>query len=191
DVLSAARILGERPPLQRLLRNATPEALPPYLTRNCENAALDACAIVQNGELIATTTSDVDWKAVIVAAGEQGGRLPRTGAAQQTTLAGGSAAVVEHDGVSVLAVRRMNERLAARLGERAGLEIKIVDYASFVPGEGPLAVLNSDALSRGEPVAAYVSALGSYAASVPVAAPTGETVALLQALLPADKVMGP
>lgn len=191
DVLSAARILGERPPLQRLLRTATPEALTPYLTRNCENAALDACAIVQNGEPIATTTSDVDWKAIITAAGEQGERFLVTGAAPQATIAGAAAAVVEHDGVSVLAVRRMNERLAARLGERAGLEIRIVDYASFVPGQGPLAVLNSDALSRGEPVAAYVGALGSYAASVPVAAPTGETVALLQALLPADRVMGP
>ena len=191
DVLTAARILGERPPLQRLLRSAIAEALPPYLARNCDNAGFDACAIVQNGEPIAIAGSDLDWKAIIVAAGEQGERFLVTGAAPQTMLAGASAAVVEHDGVSVLGVRRMNERLAARLSERAGLEVRIIDYASFVPGQGPLAVLNSDALSRGEPVAAYVGALGSYAASVPLAASTGETVALLQALLPADKVMGP
>ena len=191
DVLTAARILGERPPLQRLLRGAIADALPPYLTRYCDNAALDACAILQNGEVIASTSSDVDWKAVVVAEAEQGERFLVTGAARETTLAGASAAVIEHDGVSVLAVRRMNERLAERLSERAGVEIRIVDYASFVPGKGPLAVLNSDALSRGEPVAAYIGALGSYAASLPVAAPTGETVALLQALLPADKVLGP
>jgi len=191
DVLAAARILGERPPLQRLLRGSIADALPPYLTRYCENAALDACAVVQNTELIASTSSDVDWKAVIVAEAEQGERFIVTGAAPQTTLAGASAAVTEHEGVNVLAVRRMNERLAERLSERAGVEVRIVDYASFVPGQGPLAVLNSDALSRGEPVAAYIGALRSYAASLPVAAPTGETVALLQALLPADKVLGP
>ncbi|HUO67719.1 MAG TPA: ATP-binding protein, partial [Gammaproteobacteria bacterium] len=191
DVLTAARILGERPPLQRLLRGAIRDALPPYLTRYCESAALDACAIVQNGEPIASTVSDVDWKTVIVAEAEQGERFLVTGAAPQTTLAGASAAVTEHEGVSVLAVRRMNERLAERLSERAGVEVRIIDYASFVPGQGPLAVLNSDALSRGEPVAAYIGALGSYAASLPVAASTGETVALLQALLPADKVLGP
>lgn len=191
DVLTAARILGERPPLQRLLRGSIRDALPPYLTRYCESAALDACAIVQNGELIASTAADFDWKALLVAAAEQGERFLVTGAAPKTALAGATAAVLEHDGVSVLAVRRMNERLAERLGERAGLEVRIVDYASFVPGQGPLAVLNSDALSRGEPVAAYIGALGSYAASLPVAASTGETVALLQALLPADKVMAP
>src|SRR5204863_474621 len=119
------------------------------------------------------------------------GRIRMPGLAGRLAIVGASAAVLEHDGVSVLAVRRMNERLAERLGERAGLEVRIVDYASFVPGQGPLAVLNSDALSRGEPVAAYIGALRSYAASLPVAASTGETVALLQALLPADKVMVP
>src|SRR5262245_36642411 len=35
DVLTAARILGERPALQRQLRNPTVDAL--YLTRYCEN----------------------------------------------------------------------------------------------------------------------------------------------------------
>jgi signal transduction histidine kinase len=191
DVLSAARILGERPPLQRLLRGSILDALPPYLTRYCENASLDACAIVQNGEVLASTSGDIDWKAIVVATGEQGERFLLTGAAPQTGLVGASAAVTEHDGVSVLAVRRMNEKLAERLTERAGLEIRIVDYGSFVPGQGPLAILNTDALSRGEPVAAYVGALRSYAASLPIAAPTGETVALLQALLKADAVMEP
>jgi hypothetical protein len=82
-------------------------------------------------------------------------------------------------------------KLAVKLAERAGVEIRIVDYGSFVPGQGPFAVLNTDALSRGEPVAAYVGALGSYAASLPIAAPTGETVALIQALLKADVVRAP
>jgi signal transduction histidine kinase len=191
DVLTAARILGERPALQRLLRSSTFDALPPYLTRYCENASLDACAVVQNGEVLASNSGDIKWAALIVAAGEQGERFLVTGAAPQTAVVGASAAVTEHDGVSVLAVRLMNDKLAARLGERAGLEIRIIDYSSFVPGQGPLAILNSDALSRGEPVAAYVGALRSYAASLPIAAPTGETVALLQAVLKADAVLTP
>src|SRR5262252_1699287 len=61
DVLTAARILGERPPLQRLLRGSVLDALPPYLTRYCENASLDACAIVQSGELLASTSGDIKW----------------------------------------------------------------------------------------------------------------------------------
>jgi len=85
DVLTAARILGERPPLQRLLRGSIRDALPPYLTRYCESAALDACAIVQNGELIASTAADFDWKALLVAAAEQGERFLVTGAAPSAT----------------------------------------------------------------------------------------------------------
>src|SRR5690606_19802125 len=68
---------------------------------------------------------------------------------------------------------------------------RIIDYASFQPGEGPFAVLSSDALARGEPVAAHIGPADVYAASLPVAAATGETIALLQALLPARQVMDP
>jgi signal transduction histidine kinase len=191
DLLTAARILGERPQLQRLLRGSIPNALPPYLVRYCEGAGLSACAIVRRGELLGSTTTDIDWNAVLAAAMEQGERFLVTGATANTAIAGAQAAVVDHEGVSVVTLRRMDANLASRLGERAGLEIRIVDFGSFVPGEGPLAILNSDALSRGEPVTGYVDALGSYAASLPVAATTGETVALLQALLPEGAVMGP
>jgi signal transduction histidine kinase len=191
DLLTAARILGERPPLQRLLRGSIRDALPPYLVRYCDGAALDACGIVQNGELLASTTPELDWSLILAAMSEQGERFLVTGAASGSALAGALAAVVDHEGVNVVTLRRMDARLAERLTERAGVEIRVVDYGSFEPGEGPLAILNSDALSRGEPVAAYVGALDSYVASLPIAAATGETIALLQALLPAEAVMAP
>jgi signal transduction histidine kinase len=191
DLLTAARILGERPPLLRLLRGSIRDALPPYLTRYCDGAALDACAIAQAGKVIASTSMTLDWPAILEAADEQGERFLVTGAAGGVALSGAQAAVAEQDGVSVVTIRRMDERLAARLSERAGLEIRIVDYGSFHPGEGPLAILNSDALSRGEPVASYVDALGVYAASLPIAAASGETIALVQGLLPAERVAGP
>jgi signal transduction histidine kinase len=191
DLLTAARILGERPPLQRLLRGSIRDALPPYLVRYCDGAGLDACAIVQSGELLASTKPELDWQAILAAASEQGERFLVTGAAPDAAIAGAQAAVVDHEGVNVVTVRLMDARLAARLSERAGVEVRLVDYSSFKPGEGPLAILNSDALSRGEPVAAYVDSLDTYAGSLPVAAATGETVALLQALLPADRVREP
>jgi hypothetical protein len=93
--------------------------------------------------------------------------------------------------VTVIVLRNLDERLAARLTERTGVPIAIVDYASFEPGEGPLAILNTDALSRGGTVADYVPAIGSYAASLPVASTSGETIALLEARLPVEQVMAP
>jgi signal transduction histidine kinase/HAMP domain-containing protein len=192
DLLTAARILGERPPLQRYVGGAIRDALPPYLTRYCENAGIDACAVLRNGMVLASSTSaDVLWEQIWEAAEEQGERFLVTGAAQGAAIVGAQAPVADHDGATVVMVRRMNEKLAERLSERAGVEIRIVDFGSFRPGEGPFAILNSDALSRGEPVSAYVGDLEAYAASLPVASATGETIALLQAIVPAARVEGP
>jgi signal transduction histidine kinase/HAMP domain-containing protein len=191
DLLTAGRILGERPALQRLLRGSVRESLPPYLMRYCEGAGLDACAVVQDGRVLATTASDdLGWDLIVQAAGEQGERFLVTGAGP-TAIAGAQAPVPDYDGISVVTIRRMSDKLAQRLSERAGVEVRIVDFSSFKPGEGPLAVLNTDALSRGEPVAAYVGELDAYCASLPVASGGGETIALLQAVLPASRVTNP
>jgi signal transduction histidine kinase len=106
-------------------------------------------------------------------------------------LSGARAGVEEHAGVSVIVLRNLDERLAARLTERTGVPITFIDYASFEPGEGPLAILNTDALSRGGSVASYVDSIGAYAASLPVASTSGETIALLNARLAVDEVMAP
>ena len=191
DVLTATRILGERPPLQRLLSGGVRETLQPYLARYCSSTALDACGVVQGSEWLARTSSEIDWERVLAAAAEQGERFLVTGATEDTAMLGAQAPVLEQSGVTVVALRRMNAGFAARLSERAGVPVTIVDYASFRPGEGPLAVLNTDALSRNEPVAAYIRVHDAYAAAMPVATVAGETVALLQAELPAASVTGP
>jgi len=189
DLLTAARILGERPALQRLLRGPVPETLQPFLARYCESVALDACALVRGDELIATTPGQIEWDLVLAAADEQGERFLITGAAPKVALSGAQAGVAEHEGITVIVLRNLDERLAARLTERTGVPVAIVDYASFQPGEGPLAILNTDALSRGGTVAEYVEAIDSYAASLPVASASGETIALLEARLPVSEVM--
>jgi hypothetical protein len=191
DLLTVARTLGERPALQRQLRGPVPETLQPFLARYCESVALDACALVRGDELLAATPGPIDWDLVLASANEQGERFLITGAAPKMALSGARAGVEEHPGVTVIALRNLDERLAARLTERTGVPIAIVDYASFEPGEGPLAILNTDALSRGGTVAAYIGAIGSYAASLPVASTSGETIALLEARLPVEQVMVP
>jgi signal transduction histidine kinase len=191
DLLTAARILGERPALQRLLRGPVPETLQPFLARYCESVALDACALVRGEDLIATTSGQMEWDLVLAAAEEQGERFLVTGAAPNVALSGAQAGVAEHAGIGVIVLRNLDERLAARLTERTGVPITIADYASFQPGAGPLAILNTDALSRGGTVAAYVDSIDSYAASLPIASSSGETIALLAAQLPVAEVMAP
>jgi signal transduction histidine kinase len=190
DLLTAARILGERPALQRLLRGPVQETLQPFLVRYCESVGLDGCLLVRDGAPLATTGGQVEWDLVLAAADEQGERFLVTGAAPRVALSGAEGSVAEHPGITVIVLRNLDERLAARLTERTGIAIAIVDYASFEPGEGPLAILNTDALSRGGTVAAYVDALAAYAASLPIASASGETIALLEARLPAEAVAG-
>lgn len=191
DLLAAASLLAERPTLRQLLRSADRAAVDPYLRRYCAGAGLDACAIVRDTQPLATFGDHVDWTLLVSSAEAQGQRMFVTGVLPGVSVFAAQAAVADTDRVGVFAIRRMDDHFAARLSERAGLEIRIVDYASFRPGDGPLAVLNSDALARGEPVAGRIRSLGSYAASVPVVASTGQTAALLQAVLPERDVMAP
>jgi signal transduction histidine kinase/HAMP domain-containing protein len=187
----AARVLGERPTLERLLLDGSEDALGPYLARYCDGALLDGCAVMAGDAVLATAGQDIDWGVVLAAANRQGDQFLVTGAVQGTMLGGARVRVDELPTATALAVRRMDERFARELGERAGLEIRILDYTSFTPGEGPFAVVNTDALSSGEPAGAAIPAESVYAASLPVTAANGETVALLQALLPIDDVMAP
>jgi signal transduction histidine kinase len=192
DLHTAARVLGERPTLRQYLRSprSEAEALRSYLARYCEGASLDGCAIVQGGRLLAAVGEGLRWPPILAEAEDQGDRFLLSGASD-VPVNGAKSAATGHDGVDVLVVRRMNGQFAERLSERVGLEIRIIDFAAFEPGEGPLAVLNSDALARDAPIAGRVAALDAYVGSVPVAGSTGETVALLQGSLPTDEVMGP
>lgn len=191
DVLTAARVLGERPTLRRLLNANDTGALDPYLERYCDGAALHGCAVVRDGTLLATAGLEADWDVVLASAAEQGERFMVTGAAAGMALGGAQSPVLNAADTTVHAVRKLDGEFARRLGERSGLEIRIVDYASFRAGEGEFSVLDSDALAGGDPVTGYVDGLDVYAGSVPVAASTGEIIALLQAILPASAVMRP
>ncbi len=189
DLVTASIVLGERPTLQRLLQSSETEPLVPYLTRYCDGAAFDGCAVVRGRNAVVTIGQGLDWSLILAAAAEQSEGFFVTGAAPGVALLGGQAPAIGHDGVWVLAVRRMDGTYAARLTERVGLEVQVIDFASFRAGQGEFGVLDSDALARSETVSTRIDARGVYAASQPLAAATGETIALLHTLLPADRVM--
>jgi signal transduction histidine kinase len=191
DVQTAATVLAERPTLLRLLRNPGTDGLDPYLVRYCEGALLDGCAVIRDGTLAAATGAYLDWPRILEDAKEQGQQFLVTGATPATALIGATAEVTSLADVNVLAVRGMDQRFAARLSERAGLEIRVLDFASFQAGDSDFAVLNSDALAVAAPVSDRIRSLGVFAASLPVSAASGETVALLQAVLPEAEVMLP
>jgi signal transduction histidine kinase len=189
DLMIAARVLGERPTLHRLLQTDNLKAMPAYLRRYCEGAAFDGCAVVRSGAELVSVGDGIAWPLVLAAAEEQGDTFLGSGAFADTAHIGARAPAVGHDGVVVVVLRKMDEAFAARLSERAGVEVRVVDFARYRAGGTPLRGLDADSLARRESVSAYMPHYDLYAASQPVAAATGETVALLQALVPAAQVM--
>jgi signal transduction histidine kinase/HAMP domain-containing protein len=189
ELVVAVRVLSERPTLHRLLGMAVPEALPDYLARYCEGAAFDGCTVVRAGSQLATVGDQIRWELVLAAATEQGDAFLVTGALPGLALYGARTVAAGHADVDIIAVRAMDTRFAARLGENAGLDVQVIDFATRGIGGDPFEILDAAALARGEAVSARLPALGLYAASQPVVSVTGETIALLHAALPVEQVM--
>lgn len=191
DLRTAAQLLGERPTLGRLLRVSNSAALAEYLAQYCAGAALDACAIVNGGVAIVSVGDPVDWSQIITADLGQGLQLLGSDSSLGMALSAAQAEVSGLAGVSVFAVRRMDASFASRLSESVGLEVRIVDYASFRTGHEELVALHSAALSRTASVASRIEDLKSYVASLPVAGSSGEIVAFLEAALEERDILRP
>ena len=192
ELSSTARVLGERPTLQRLLDEEDHRAVTPYLRRFCEGAQLDACAVVRDNEIFASVDRGLAWRPLVAAAAAHGERfLVALDTAQGATIASGASALVADRDASVLVSRWLDEAFVTRLGERTGLEMRLVNLAASDADAQATALLDTDALARGLPAAGRVPALDVYAASLPLATAGGETIALLQAWLPAADILVP
>ena len=111
DLLTAARILGERPALQRLLRGPVPEtaAVPrAVLRKRGARRAARSCAATR----CSATTSDGRGLGPRARRRRGAGRaIPRDGrACESVALSGAQAAVTEHPGVTVIVLRGLDER---------------------------------------------------------------------------------
>ena len=65
DTLTYARVLAERPPLQRLLAEPGREGLVPFLRRFCETSELDACAVFDGAQVVASSGKALPWAAML------------------------------------------------------------------------------------------------------------------------------
>jgi signal transduction histidine kinase len=189
DVLTAARVLADRPTLERLLMEERPEALVPFLRRSCETDAIDACAVFEGGTLLAQAGPDIPWKDVVAANSEQGQSFLAVPADAPAPLVGAVAPLAERAGAKVYVVRLLDAKLAAVLSKQVGLEIRLVNYRTFTTAPvDALTSLHTAGLADGNSAVQRVGALDLYAASYPVFASTGEAIALIEARLPATDI---
>src|ERR1017187_1144153 len=67
DALSDARVLAERPTLQRLLVSDGNSGLEPFLQRFSQTTGTDVAAVMRDGSVLAQSGPTVDWSEVATA----------------------------------------------------------------------------------------------------------------------------
>ena len=184
DALSDARVLAERPTLRRLLDSEPNSGLEPFLRRFSETTGTDVTALMRGDSALAQSGAAIDWPEIATALQEQGERFvvaPKDGGA----LIWGAAAAVPATGVRAITLRLADAALLEKLGRQVGAQLRAVNFATYhAPPDDDMTPLHTQALANpGGVAAAKLPGDNPFAATMVLAAQTGEVVGLLDARL--------
>ena len=186
DSASAARVLAERPALQRLLNENRADAVPLLLRRFCETGGIDACAVFEGDQLVAQAGASIPWSDVVTANAEQGETFLATPATAAYPVVGAVTPLGTRPGTRVFIVRLLDDDLARTLTQHVGLVVRLINYRTFTSAPvDDFTPLHAAGLADGRSAVQRVSALDLYASSFPVFASTGEAIVLIETRLPA------
>ena len=186
DALTSARLLAGRPTLSRLVGQARPDGLQPFLKRFCDTGGLDGCAVLVRDRVLAeTSTRAMPWAQLLAVSAEQGERFMVALPSVPDGLLGATVAVPGYLDTQVMVLKAFDAEFAGRLRQEEGVEVRLVRFTNWLDAVDPRTrALHSAALARGEAEARRIDGLRAFAASVPVFASTGEGVALIESRLP-------
>jgi signal transduction histidine kinase len=189
DALNSARVLAQRPTLQRLLDEHQNEALAPFLQRFCDTSQLDACAVFSDASLLAATGPALDWQGVKSESAEQGPTFLVLPTNLRLAALGAFVSMPGPGDIRIYVLRLLDARLAQELTERVGTQIRFLDYRSYTADpENAYTPLYSAALADGHSAVRRIETLGVYEASVPLYASSGEAIGFIDASLPINLV---
>jgi signal transduction histidine kinase len=189
DALSSARVLAERPALQRLLSENRVEAIPPLLRRFCETGGIDACAVFEGDSLIAQAGATIAWADIVTANQEQGETFLATPATAPHPVLGAVTPLGSRPGARVFIVRLLDDELAHTLSQHVGLEVQLINYRGFTSAPvDNFTALHSAGLADGRSAVQRIKELDVYASSFPVFASTGEAIVLIETRLSAEDI---
>jgi signal transduction histidine kinase len=189
DALSSARVLAERPALQRLLSENRVEAIPPLLRRFCETGGIDACAVFDGDQLVAEAGAVIPWGDIVTANQEQGETFLATPQTSPHPVLGAVTPLGTRPGSRVFIVRLLDDELAHTLSQHVGLVVQLINYRDFTSAPvDNFTSLHSAGLADGRSAVQRVKELDLYASSFPVFASTGEAIVLIETRLPAADI---
>jgi signal transduction histidine kinase len=182
DTLTYARVLAERPPLGRLVAEPGREGLVPFLRRFCETSELDACAVFDGAQVVASSGQALPWPQIFTFSQEQGERFMAVPAGTQFSVIGSVSKLPgQYSSFSVMVVHLLDDRLAATLSAHSGLPVRFINYRAFnaLPDD-EFTSLHSQAMTDGRFAVQRINSLGLYASSFPVFSSSGEGIALIE-----------
>jgi signal transduction histidine kinase len=188
DALSDARVLAERPTLQRLLETE-PDGEPsgglePFLQRYSVSTDMDVAAIVRGASALSHSGPKVDWSEIVTALQEQGERFliaPKGGGA----VIWGAAAPIPGTGARAVTLKFTSATMLENLSRQAGANLSVVNFATYhAPPDDAMTPLHTQALANpGGAASGKLPHEDQYAATMVLAAQTGEVVGLIDARL--------
>jgi signal transduction histidine kinase/HAMP domain-containing protein len=185
DALNSARVLAQRPTLQRLLDQHQDEAITPFLRRFCDTSQLDACAVFSGTTLLAATGPALDWQGIKSESAEQGPTFLALPSNLRLPALGAFVSMPAPGDIRVYVLRLLDARLAEELTERVGTRVHFIDYRSYTSDPvSAFTPLYSAALADGRSAVRRIDSLGLYEASVPLFASTGEAIGFIDAGVP-------
>lgn len=180
ELLSDVRVLADRPTLVRLLGQRNVRDVRTFIQRYVITSGLSACAVFDGESLLTAVGDNISWAEVQAALAEQGERFIVASRETGLLLSGASAPVSRRAGVSVLALRVIDEKMIADMRAQIGAEVRVTNYATYAaPPEDPFTDLHTQAMSRGAAVARRMKATDVYAAAVPWYSVAGELIGLI------------
>lgn len=180
DALNSARVLAQRPTLQRLLDQHQDNAIAPFLGRFCDTSQLDACAVFSGATLLAATGPALDWQGIKSESAEQGPTFLVLPTDLPLPAFGAFVSMPGQGDVRIYVLRLLDGRLARELTERVGTPVRFIDYRSYTADAvNAYTPLYSAALADGHSAVRRIDSLGLYEASVPLFASSGEAIGFI------------
>jgi signal transduction histidine kinase/HAMP domain-containing protein len=184
DSLSDARVLAERPTLQRLLESEPNSGLEPFLRRYSDSTDTDVAAVIRGEAAIAQSGPEVNWAQIATALQEQGERFliaPKNGG----PIIWGAAAAIPGSEMRAVTLKFTSNAALASLSRQVGAQLSVTNFATYhAPPDDEMTPLHTQALTGPGGAAAGKLRHGDpYAATIVLAAQTGEVVGLLDARL--------
>ncbi len=188
-VETAAHLLAERPTLRTLLERDDRPALTQFLRQFAQTGQLDGAAVWRDGDLIASSDQQLPWAALWATRQENTLHVIVSANDGQPVIMAAWQPQADDPTTIVLVAQQLDATRVQEIGDRIGAPIQITAPAargtSFA---APLAQLQAQALATDDVATARIDEANSYVAVVPLQAPDGTRVALLQTSLPTDAV---